>query len=94
MAEAVVTFVLEQLGELLVESIVQEAKFLRGVNGQVHAAKAELRRMRCFLKDADARARGGDERVLNWVAEIREATYDLEDAILTYAAEVIDLRRE
>ena len=83
MAEAVVSFVLEQLGEFLVEFAKHEAKFLCGVLDQVERAKAELRRMRCFLKDADARARGGDERVRNWVAEIREATYDLEVAILT-----------
>ena len=36
--------------------------------------------MKCFLKDADSK-QDQDERVRNWVAEIRSAAYDAEDVI-------------
>ncbi|KAI3844652.1 hypothetical protein MKX03_026754 [Papaver bracteatum] len=37
--------------------------------------------MQCFLKDADAKQQQGDERVRNWVADIRNVAYDAEDVI-------------
>ncbi|KAL5579673.1 hypothetical protein UlMin_012115 [Ulmus minor] len=80
MAEAVVSFVIERVGDLLIE----EAQFLSGVGDQVQDAKHELIRLRCFLEDADARARHGDLVFRNYVAEVREASYDLEDVVATF----------
>lgn len=81
MAEAVVSFVIERLGDLL----LNEAKFLSGVRNEVEEAKTELQRIKCFLEDADRRARQGDKMIRQHVAEIREAAYDLEDVIATFA---------
>ncbi|PON83962.1 NB-ARC domain, LRR domain containing protein [Trema orientale] len=81
MAEAVVGFVIERLGDLL----VKEAIFLSGVREQVEDAKSELERIKCFLEDADGRARRGDKSFRHHVAEIREEAYDLEDVIATFA---------
>ncbi|KAM5568325.1 putative disease resistance protein [Rosa sericea] len=83
MAEAVVSFVVERLGDF----IIQEGKFLYGVSDQVELAKTELQLMKGFLKDADARQRD-DETVRICVAKIREAAYDLEDVIEIYALKV------
>ena len=80
MAEAIVSFVIERLGDL----ILKEANLLSGVADQVDEAKAELQRIKCLLEDADARARRGDNTVRNHVAEAREAAYDLEDVIATF----------
>ena len=76
MAEATVSFAVERLGGLLIE----EARFLHGVGDKVTEIQAELRMMRCFLRDADAR-QYEDEVIRNWVAEIREAAYDAEDTV-------------
>ncbi|CBI25487.3 unnamed protein product, partial [Vitis vinifera] len=81
MAEAVVSFAVERLGDLL----VQEASYLHGVSDKVTEIQAELRMMRCFLRDADAR-QYENEVIRNWVAEIREAAYDTEDIIETFAS--------
>ncbi|RVW82969.1 putative disease resistance protein [Vitis vinifera] len=81
MAEAIVSFAVERLGDLL----IQEASFLHGVRDKVTEIQAELRMMQCFLRDADAR-RYESEVIRNWVAEIREAAYDTEDIIETYAS--------
>ena len=84
MEEAVVSFVIERLGDLL----INEAKFLYGVKSQVENAKIKLQCMRAFLKDADASVRNGDERVRLLVVQIRENSYALEDVIETYVFKV------
>ena len=81
MAEAIVSFAVERLGDLL----IQQASFLHGVSDKVTEIQAELRTMKCFLRDADAR-QYESEVIRNWVAEIREAAYDTEDIIETYAS--------
>ncbi|XP_068333662.1 putative disease resistance protein At1g50180 [Pyrus communis] len=87
MAEAVVSFVVERLGDL----IIQEAKLLHGVSDQVEAARRELQVVRGFLKDADVRQRD-DETVHILVAEIRNAAYDLEDVIEIFVLQVASKR--
>ncbi|KAF8389435.1 hypothetical protein HHK36_026130 [Tetracentron sinense] len=88
MAESVVSFVVERLGGLL----IHEAVFLHGVSDQVLRMQTEMQRMKCFLKDADAKEIT-DDRVRNWVAEIRDAAYDAEDVIDTFILEVCSRRR-
>ncbi|XXG51500.1 hypothetical protein AAC387_Pa03g0049 [Persea americana] len=79
MAEAIVSSVARGLGNLL----NKEAQLLHGVRTEVESIERELRRMQCLLKDADAKQKG-DERVRNWVAEIRDLSYDADDIIDTF----------
>ncbi|CAL8990045.1 unnamed protein product [Prunus brigantina] len=88
MAEAVVSSVLERVGDFA----TQEAKFLSGVSHQVEVAQTELQLMQGFLKDADAR-QGQDATVQVWVAKIRDAAYDLEDVIETYGLKVASKKK-
>ncbi|KAF8403454.1 hypothetical protein HHK36_011558 [Tetracentron sinense] len=88
MAESAVSFVVERFGDLL----IHEAFFLHGVSGQVTRMQTEMKRMLCFLKDADA-MQERNERDRNWVAEIRDATYDAEDVIDTFILKVASRRR-
>ncbi|KAF8369848.1 hypothetical protein HHK36_032126 [Tetracentron sinense] len=88
MDESVVSFVVERFGDLL----IQEAVFLHGVSGQVQSMQAEMKRMQCFLKDADA-IQEKNERVRNWVAEIRDVAYDAEDVIDRFILKVSSRRR-
>ncbi|KAL5566398.1 hypothetical protein UlMin_029562 [Ulmus minor] len=84
MAEAVVSFVLQMLGELIIDGLRAELKFLLRVKEKLEDAKRELGMIRCFLKDADARARNGDKTLALWVQEITDAAYDLDDVISTF----------
>ncbi|GMN20373.1 hypothetical protein TIFTF001_043073 [Ficus carica] len=72
MADAAVSFVIKRPGDLL----IADAKFLYGVRGQVEDAQAKLTRMRCFLKDANAYERDGDERRISH--KISSLTSDLQ----------------
>jgi hypothetical protein len=87
MAESVVSFVVERIGDLL----IQEANFLSGVSDQVELLQTELKLMQGFLKDADARQEES-ETVRQGVAEIRELAYDADDIIETYALTVASRR--
>ncbi|KAL5566401.1 hypothetical protein UlMin_029565 [Ulmus minor] len=84
MAEAVVSFVLKKLGEPIIDGLIAELKFLLGAKKKLEDAKRELGMIRCFLKDADARARNGDETLALWVQEIIDAAYDLDDVVSTF----------
>ncbi|TXG70948.1 hypothetical protein EZV62_005883 [Acer yangbiense] len=88
MAESAITYVAQSLSDLL----VQKSEFLIGVRGQVEWLRDELRRMQCFLKDAEAKQEE-DQRVHNWVTEIRNAAYDAEDIVDTFILKIESRRR-
>ena len=81
MADAVISYVIQKIGD----AIINEALFLRSVKQQAEELKRELIWMESFLQDADAKARGGNKLVQNWVKEVREAAHDAEDLIESIA---------
>lgn len=83
MARPIVDFILQSLGDLL----IQEAVFLYEVEDKVQQLRTELRRMESYLQDAD-RKQEEDESLRNWISEIREAAYDSDDVIEAYALKV------
>ncbi|KAL6143361.1 hypothetical protein ACLB2K_054056 [Fragaria x ananassa] len=90
MAEGVVAIVtagIKPLGEI----IIQQAKFLCGVGYKIELAQNELRLIRGFLKDADTRQQD-EEQIRNFVMLIRDAAYDLEDVIESFALKVATRR--
>ncbi|XP_039119027.1 disease resistance protein RPH8A-like [Dioscorea cayenensis subsp. rotundata] len=76
MAETVVSLVATKLSEL----VTQELILLHGVSDEVEWMGRELCRIKCFLKDADAKGKR-DERVKNWVNDVIQVAYLAEDAI-------------
>ncbi|KAM7486579.1 hypothetical protein LguiA_002588 [Lonicera macranthoides] len=88
MAEQVVQFVVEKIGELL----INEARFMCGVHDQLKELQDELTEMRCFLKDVDGRQEES-ETLQNLVIQIRKVTCDAEDALELYAFKVSSRRR-
>ncbi|CAA3018713.1 disease resistance At1g50180 [Olea europaea subsp. europaea] len=89
MAEYVVTFFLEKIASYLIE----EANSLSDIHDEVASIEGELRRMQCFLKDADSK-QDANERVRNWVADIRDVAYDSEDVVEYYIFRLAQLRRK
>ncbi|KAK3428207.1 hypothetical protein EUGRSUZ_E00958, partial [Eucalyptus grandis] len=82
MAESVVSFAVETIGNLLTE-----AKFLWGVEDKVEDLQKELDLIQCFLRDADSR-REHNQAVGEWVAQVRDIAYDAEDVIEQYILRV------
>ncbi|KAL3839205.1 hypothetical protein ACJIZ3_023796 [Penstemon smallii] len=71
MLEVAVTFSLETIRDLVVE----EAKFLRAVDGEVKQLQEELGRIQWFLKDAVA-PNVDKERIKAWVMQFQDIVYD------------------
>ncbi|KAK1352481.1 hypothetical protein POM88_053420 [Heracleum sosnowskyi] len=80
MADAIVSFAVERLGDLL----ISETKLLYGVSDQINEIRRELKRMQNFLKEADKK-QIQDERVRGRVVEIKEVAFRTEDAIEIFA---------
>jgi Rx N-terminal domain/NB-ARC domain len=79
MAETLVNLILGKLGDAAVKEVLQTW----GVEEQVERVRRELDWIRAFLKDAD-RKRIEDEMQKQWVREVREVAYRIEDAMDTF----------
>ncbi|XP_022738742.1 putative disease resistance protein At1g50180 [Durio zibethinus] len=88
MAEAAVSVVVERLAYIL-----EEIDFKTNVRDEVVRLQDELMRMRCFLRDADAK-QDDDERVRNWVSDIRNVAYDVEDIIDTFILRIDSVKKK
>ncbi|PSS19076.1 Disease resistance protein [Actinidia chinensis var. chinensis] len=84
MVDAVVSFVVQRLGELLVEQVI----FLQGVRDEVQWLRNKLEYMLCFLEDAEEKQDDGDRRIQKWISDIRDVAYDAEDIIDNFIVEV------
>ncbi|XP_010058347.2 probable disease resistance RPP8-like protein 2 [Eucalyptus grandis] len=78
MAESVVSFAVEKIGNLLID----EVKFLREWRARSRTCTA-LRQVQALLRDVDAR-RERKEAVEECVAQLRDFAYDAEDVIERY----------
>ncbi|KAK4406733.1 hypothetical protein Sango_0679800 [Sesamum angolense] len=91
MVDSIATMALETLRDLLIE----EAKFLSSVSGQVEEVRRQLATMHYFLKDADKRKdRYNSDTARHWVAELRDLSIKAENVLERYAIEVTSKRRE
>ncbi|XP_073028305.1 putative disease resistance protein At1g50180 isoform X2 [Primulina eburnea] len=89
MVDAAATMALETLRNLLIE----EVKFLSGVEGQVEDVGREFQAMRRFLKDADKRRdRYNSDSVRGWVLELIDLATRAGDVLEKYAVEVTSKR--
>ena len=78
MADSVVTFLLENLTQLL----TQESELLGGVEDQVRLLRNELRMINIFLQNSEGKRH--DNLVKEVVSQIRDVAYEAEDVIDTF----------
>ncbi|KAI9198653.1 hypothetical protein LWI28_019730 [Acer negundo] len=83
MVDAVVSFVVNKLGDFL----ISEAIFLGGVKQEVRGLKKELGSMQHLLKDAEEK-QYGDSDIHKWVSDIKELAYDIEDMLDVFRLKV------
>ncbi|KAL5765202.1 hypothetical protein ACOSQ2_017796 [Xanthoceras sorbifolium] len=74
MVDAVISYVVERLGEYL----VGEVFFLRGVKKEASWLKEELSKMQRFLKQAEEK-QFEDPTLRNWVSDVGEVAHDIEE---------------
>ena len=89
MERAVISFVVNRIGDQLIE----EAVFLKDVRPRIERLHRDLRAINCFLEAADAKQEE-DPRVRNWVSDIRDVAYDAEDVVDMFILKAEALRRK
>lgn len=80
-SEATMQSLLGKLGGLL----AQEYTLIRGVRGDIQYITDELASMQAFLGDLGSTQDDHDRRLKNWMKQIRDMAYDMEDCIDDFA---------
>ncbi|XP_074335492.1 putative disease resistance protein At1g50180 [Apium graveolens] len=88
MAEAIVSIVVERIGDLL----IQEPQLLDGVSDHIEQVVVKLRWMLTFLRDADSRM--DEHKVEILVAQVRELAYDVEDIVERFLIKALSSERQ
>ncbi|KAJ4813381.1 Disease resistance protein RPP8 [Rhynchospora pubera] len=83
MTQAIVSGVVTKLADLILEQV----RFLSGIDSKIGEVKLQFSQMQRFLIDADSKSKRGDERVKGWIRDIRSVAYETEDAIDTFLVE-------
>ena len=76
-SDAAMKSLLGKLGGLL----AQEYTLVRGVRGDIQYINDELATMQAFLGDLGSNQEGHDRRLKDWMKQIRDMAYDMEDCI-------------
>ncbi|KAJ1691065.1 hypothetical protein LUZ63_015220 [Rhynchospora breviuscula] len=90
MAEAVVKFAVDKLGNM----IKNEAQLLGEVKDQVEWAQTKLREIQCYLRDLDSKGTMRNALAENWLNQLRDVAYRIEDAVDTFELELKDEHKE
>ncbi|KAJ7982390.1 Disease resistance protein [Quillaja saponaria] len=88
MADIVVTFLLDNLSQLITE----EAKLLSGVENKIKSLHNELKFIYLFLRNSEGK-RNEHSMVKEVVRQIRDVAFDAEDVVDTYLIHVVKHRR-
>ncbi|XP_078158095.1 disease resistance protein RPP13-like [Carex rostrata] len=83
MTEGIVNSVLGKLADV----VVKEVSCRHGIDQEMEKVSDELSRIQCFLKDADWK-HITDARQKDWLEEVRNVTYSIEDVLDTFLLEV------
>ncbi|XP_072996745.1 putative disease resistance protein At1g50180 [Typha latifolia] len=65
----------------VVNYVVQETSFLGAVPERLSLMKQKLGGLQSFLKDAETKWRNGDERLKNWLCDLRDIAYKAENVM-------------
>ncbi|CAL4986821.1 unnamed protein product [Urochloa decumbens] len=80
-SDATMKSLLGKLGGLL----AQEYTLIRGVRSDIQYINDELASMQAFLRDLSSAPEGQDNRMRDWMKQIRDMAYDCEDCIDDFA---------
>ncbi|XP_031263635.1 putative disease resistance protein RGA3 [Pistacia vera] len=80
MAEALVSFILEQLASIARQQIEQQWTLVVGVDDNVCKLTSNFQSIMAVLEDAESR-QFKDRAVRDWLDKLKEASYDLDDVL-------------
>ncbi|KAF7142733.1 hypothetical protein RHSIM_Rhsim05G0157000 [Rhododendron simsii] len=87
MAEAMLGIIAKKAGEIAVSQIIKESSRFSCVREDLLWIETEMRRIQSYLEDAEAK-QFKTKGVSNFIREIQDLAYDVEDIIDTYFAKI------
>ncbi|KAA8522954.1 hypothetical protein F0562_009377 [Nyssa sinensis] len=94
MAEIVLSAVIQKAADIAANLISEEFTRLYWLQKDISWIETEMRRIRAFLKDADAKQDESEsEGLANFVNDMRDLAYDVGDIMDTYFPKVVSQRR-
>ncbi|KAI8565525.1 hypothetical protein RHMOL_Rhmol03G0266900 [Rhododendron molle] len=82
-AEAILGIIAQKAADIVVNQLIKESSSLSGVNEDLLWIETEMRRIQSYLEDAEA-MQPKTKRVSNFIRDMWDLAYDVEDIIDTY----------
>lgn len=93
MAEALVSFLVEQLGSIILQQVEQEVRLVTNVNKEVASLTRNLRAIQDVLQDAEER-QVKEAYVRRWLNDLKEVSYEMDDALDEWSTEILKQKFE
>ncbi|XP_044497219.1 putative disease resistance protein RGA3 [Mangifera indica] len=93
MADAIVNLALEQLAQITAKKIKEEVRLVGNVENEVENLRRNLKAIQAVLVDAEEK-QVKDETVRNWLDQLKDASYDMEDVFDEWNTEIMRLQVE
>ncbi|KAF7149898.1 hypothetical protein RHSIM_Rhsim02G0078700 [Rhododendron simsii] len=81
------------INSTLVPLLSGKVNLLRNIHKEVASIKAELESIMSFLKDVDSSPKSKNEKAKNWVKQVRELAYQIEDVMDEYVLHLAENRQ-
>ncbi|XP_044497262.1 putative disease resistance protein RGA3 [Mangifera indica] len=93
MADAIVNLALEQLLQITAKKIGEEVRLVGNVENEVENLRRNLKAIQAVLVDAEEK-QVQDETVRNWLDQLKDTSYDMEDVLDEWNTEIMRLQVE
>ncbi|XP_021904876.1 putative disease resistance protein RGA3 [Carica papaya] len=93
MADAIISAVLQQLVSIAYREVEQEVRLVVGVEEEVQKLTCNFKAIQDVLEDAEKRL-VKEANVRNWLEELKDASYDMEDVLDEWNTALLKLRIE
>ncbi|KAI3868567.1 hypothetical protein MKX03_003787 [Papaver bracteatum] len=93
MADALVSFLIKELGSLIKQEIEQEVRLVVGVEKEVTKLESTFMNLQAVLNDAEQRQME-EESVKFWLAKLKNAAYEMEDILDEWGTKIQRSRLE
>ncbi|XP_044496579.1 putative disease resistance protein RGA3 [Mangifera indica] len=93
MADAIINLALEQLLQITAKKIKEEVRLVGNVENEVKKLRRNLKAIQAVLPDAEEK-QVKDEAVRQWLDQLKDTSYDMEDVLDEWNTEIMKLQVE
>ncbi|KAI3927229.1 hypothetical protein MKW92_000226 [Papaver armeniacum] len=88
MADALLSFLINEVGSVFEREISQEVRLVLGVRKEIEKLRSTFMNLKAVLNDAEQRQMD-EPSVKDWVSKLKNAAYEMEDVLDEWATEIL-----